>query len=191
MTPVSCQQATIHRRTTGAFLTTRFSWTSSPTGTPQITITLGPRSNGIGEKRILGSAVIWLDSYPSWITCPAWASRPSSPLVLLGSICFGKQTVRHLVVTTFNPILTSLTLFFPIILIIADCVAVSWRPRADGCILLRLLIGYSALDFTTLDPHWGHRDEWRTMIDAVHARGMYYVVDFTVATMGDLIAWKG
>ena len=29
------------------------------------------------------------------------------------------------------------------------------------------------------------------MIDAVHARGMYYVVDFTVGTMGDLIAWKG
>ena len=50
---------------------------------------------------------------------------------------------------------------------------------------------YSALDFTTLDPHWGHRDEWRTMIDAVHACGTYYVVDFTVVTMGDLIAWKG
>ena len=29
------------------------------------------------------------------------------------------------------------------------------------------------------------------MIDAVHAHNMYYVVDFTVATMGDLIAWKG
>jgi len=29
------------------------------------------------------------------------------------------------------------------------------------------------------------------MIDAVHARGMYYVVDFTVATMADLLAWKG
>ena len=29
------------------------------------------------------------------------------------------------------------------------------------------------------------------MMDAVHARGMYYVVDFMVATMGNLIAWKG
>lgn len=29
------------------------------------------------------------------------------------------------------------------------------------------------------------------MIDAVHNRGMYYVVDFTIATMGDLIAWEG
>ena len=53
------------------------------------------------------------------------------------------------------------------------------------------LLGYSALDFSTLDPHWGRRDEWRSMIDAVHARGMYYVVDFTIATMGDLLAWKG
>ena len=52
-------------------------------------------------------------------------------------------------------------------------------------------LGYSPLDFTTLDPHWGRRDEWRSMIDAVHARGMYYVVDFTVATMGGLIAWEG
>ena len=52
-------------------------------------------------------------------------------------------------------------------------------------------LGYSPLDFTTLDPHWGQRDEWRSMIDAVHARGMYYVVDFTVATMGGLIAWEG
>ena len=51
--------------------------------------------------------------------------------------------------------------------------------------------GYSPLDLSTLDPHWGHRNEWRTMMDAVHARGMYYVVDFMVATMGNLIAWKG
>jgi len=53
------------------------------------------------------------------------------------------------------------------------------------------LLGYSALDFTTLDPHWGRRDEWRSMINAVHNRSMYYVVDFTIATMADLIAWEG
>jgi glycosidase len=57
--------------------------------------------------------------------------------------------------------------------------------------LRTVLSGYSPLDFTTLDPHWGKRDEWRSLIDAVHARGMYYVVDFTVATMGDLIGWEG
>ena len=51
--------------------------------------------------------------------------------------------------------------------------------------------GYSALDFSTLDPHWGRRDEWRSMINAVHARGMYYIADVTVATMADLLAWKG
>jgi alpha-1,3-glucan synthase len=54
-----------------------------------------------------------------------------------------------------------------------------------------LSLGYSALDFSTLDPHWGRRDEWRSMIDAVHARDMYYVVDFTIATMADLLAWEG
>ena len=51
--------------------------------------------------------------------------------------------------------------------------------------------GYSALDFTTLDPHWGGLNDWRSLIKSVHARGMYYMVDFTVGTMGDLIAWKG
>jgi alpha-1,3-glucan synthase len=29
------------------------------------------------------------------------------------------------------------------------------------------------------------------MIDAVHARGMYFMADFTVGTMADLIAFKG
>jgi len=67
------------------------------------------------------------------------------------------------------------------LLIVADYVAVP----------LRIFSGYSALDFTTLDPHWGRRDEWRSAIDAVHARGMYYIVDFTVATMADLLAWEG
>jgi len=52
-------------------------------------------------------------------------------------------------------------------------------------------LGYSALDFTTLDPHWGDMNDWRQLIDAVHARNMYYMVDFTIGTMGDLIAWKG
>jgi len=50
---------------------------------------------------------------------------------------------------------------------------------------------YSALDFTTLDPHWGGMNDWRQLIQSVHARGMYYMVDFTVGTMGDLISWKG
>jgi len=50
---------------------------------------------------------------------------------------------------------------------------------------------YSALDFTVLDPHWGDIATWREVIDAVHARNMYFMMDFTVGTMGDLIGWKG
>ena len=34
-------------------------------------------------------------------------------------------------------------------------------------------------------------DDWRQLIESVHARDMYYMVDFTIGTMGDLIAWKG
>ncbi|KAG8940827.1 Cell wall alpha-1,3-glucan synthase ags1 [Tulasnella sp. 424] len=50
---------------------------------------------------------------------------------------------------------------------------------------------YSAIDFSLLDPHWGTIDDWRNFIDAVHAKGLYLIVDFTVGTMGDFIAWKG
>ena len=103
--------------------------------------------------------------------------------------------MRGLVAASFNPYTDFLGIFllhpYRHRFIIADCVADFLRARAGGCIQLHLFIGYSPLDLSTLDPHWGHRDEWRTMMDAVHARGMYYVVDFTVATMGDLIAWKG
>ncbi|KAG8897345.1 Cell wall alpha-1,3-glucan synthase ags1, partial [Tulasnella sp. 403] len=50
---------------------------------------------------------------------------------------------------------------------------------------------YSAIDFSLVDPHWGVLDDWRHFIDAVHARGMYLIVDFTVGTMGDFIGWSG
>lgn len=50
---------------------------------------------------------------------------------------------------------------------------------------------YSPLDFTTLDPHWGTIEDWVAFIDGVHARGMYIMLDFTVGTMGDMIAFKG
>ncbi|KAL7424549.1 hypothetical protein Q5752_000233 [Cryptotrichosporon argae] len=50
--------------------------------------------------------------------------------------------------------------------------------------------GYSALDFTLLDPHYGNVTVWTNFIDALHARGMYIIVDFTVGTMGDLIGVK-
>ncbi|RXK40574.1 alpha-1,3-glucan synthase [Tremella mesenterica] len=50
--------------------------------------------------------------------------------------------------------------------------------------------GYSAIDFSLLDPHYGTLQDWIDFIDALHARGMYIIVDFTVGTMGDMIGFK-
>ncbi|KAK7462698.1 hypothetical protein VKT23_007286 [Stygiomarasmius scandens] len=50
---------------------------------------------------------------------------------------------------------------------------------------------YSPLDFTVLDPHWGTLNDWVEAIDEIHARGMYFMADFTVGTMGDLIGFEG
>ncbi|GJE90808.1 apha amylase catalytic domain and glycogen synthase DULL1-like domain-containing protein [Phanerochaete sordida] len=50
---------------------------------------------------------------------------------------------------------------------------------------------YSPLDFTVLDPHWGTLADWQTTIDEIHARGMYFMADFTVGTMGDLVGFDG
>jgi alpha-1,3-glucan synthase len=50
--------------------------------------------------------------------------------------------------------------------------------------------GYSPLDFTVLDPHWGTITDWRDVIDDIHARGMYFMADFTIGTMSDLVGFK-
>ncbi|CUA76935.1 alpha-1,3-glucan synthase [Rhizoctonia solani] len=50
---------------------------------------------------------------------------------------------------------------------------------------------YSPIDFSVLDPHWGNIDDWRALTDAIHARGMYLMLDFTVGTMGDMIGFEG
>ncbi|WWD19870.1 hypothetical protein CI109_104338 [Kwoniella shandongensis] len=50
--------------------------------------------------------------------------------------------------------------------------------------------GYSAIDFTLLDPHYGTLQEWVDLIDELHRRGMYIILDFTVGTMGDLIGFE-
>jgi alpha-1,3-glucan synthase len=44
---------------------------------------------------------------------------------------------------------------------------------------------------TLLDDHYGDLDAWRRMIDEIHARGMYVVLDNTFATLGDLIGFDG
>jgi alpha-1,3-glucan synthase len=51
--------------------------------------------------------------------------------------------------------------------------------------------GYSPLDFSVLDPHWGTIADWQQFIDTVHARGMYIMLDFTVGTLSDLIGFDG
>ncbi|KAJ9640066.1 Cell wall alpha-1,3-glucan synthase ags1 [Coniosporium tulheliwenetii] len=50
---------------------------------------------------------------------------------------------------------------------------------------------YSPLDFTLLDKHFGTIKEWRMAIEEIHRRGMYVVLDNTMATMGDLIGFDG
>ncbi|TGO35925.1 hypothetical protein BHYA_0141g00220 [Botrytis hyacinthi] len=50
---------------------------------------------------------------------------------------------------------------------------------------------YSPLDFSLLDQHFGDIDLWRKTTTAIHDRGMYVILDNTMGTMGDLIAFKG
>jgi alpha-1,3-glucan synthase len=90
-----------------------------------------------------------------------WALGASSSPVLLSSICSGKRTVS----------------VFHLICLIFLCI----KP----------LLGYSPLDFSVLDPHWGTLDDWRKTIDIIHAKNMYIMVDFTVGTMGDLVGFDG
>lgn len=49
--------------------------------------------------------------------------------------------------------------------------------------------GYGPLDFTLLDAHHGMLEDWRNLIDEIHQRGMYVILDNTVSTMGDLLAY--
>ncbi|KAI4100361.1 MAG: hypothetical protein LQ339_005534 [Xanthoria mediterranea] len=51
--------------------------------------------------------------------------------------------------------------------------------------------GYSPVDFTLLDYHFGTIAAWRAAITAIHDRGMYVVMDNTMATMSNLIGFEG
>ncbi|KAF1995683.1 glycosyltransferase family 5 protein [Amniculicola lignicola CBS 123094] len=51
--------------------------------------------------------------------------------------------------------------------------------------------GFGALDFTLLDHHHGVIEDWRNLIDEIHRRGMYVILDNTLGTMGDLLEWVG
>lgn len=51
--------------------------------------------------------------------------------------------------------------------------------------------GFGALDFTLLDHHHGNIEDWRNLIEEIHRRGMYVILDNTLGTMGDLLQWVG
>ncbi|KAK0625064.1 hypothetical protein B0T17DRAFT_617200 [Bombardia bombarda] len=50
---------------------------------------------------------------------------------------------------------------------------------------------YSPIDLTLLDMHYGDIETWQTAVDEIHKRGMYVVMDNTMATMSDLIGFEG
>jgi alpha-1,3-glucan synthase len=51
--------------------------------------------------------------------------------------------------------------------------------------------GFSPFDLTILDHHFGNVTEVRAAIDAIHARGMYVIVENTFATMANMFAFEG
>ncbi|SMQ48893.1 unnamed protein product [Zymoseptoria tritici ST99CH_3D7] len=51
--------------------------------------------------------------------------------------------------------------------------------------------GFSPYDHTILDHHLGNIEDWRAGIKAVHDKGMYVVMDNTMATMANLFGFEG
>jgi neopullulanase len=50
--------------------------------------------------------------------------------------------------------------------------------------------GYWVTDFTTVDPHIGSETEFRTFVDAAHARGMKVYMDIIANHTADVIAYR-
>ncbi|KAH8886391.1 putative cell wall alpha-1, 3-glucan synthase [Thozetella sp. PMI_491] len=50
---------------------------------------------------------------------------------------------------------------------------------------------YSPVDLTLLDQHFGNITMWQKMVKEAHDRGMYVILDHTMSTMSDLLAFKG
>jgi len=50
---------------------------------------------------------------------------------------------------------------------------------------------FSPLDLTLLDKHFGTIQQFREVVDAIHDRGMYVIIENTMSTMGDLLAFEG
>ncbi|KAJ6113439.1 hypothetical protein N7523_006756 [Penicillium sp. IBT 18751x] len=51
--------------------------------------------------------------------------------------------------------------------------------------------GYSPADTTLLDKHYGTLEDWRRVVTEIHNRDMYVLVDNTLATLSNLIGFKG
>ncbi|RDW72846.1 hypothetical protein BP6252_06753 [Coleophoma cylindrospora] len=51
--------------------------------------------------------------------------------------------------------------------------------------------GYSIVDHSLMDFHFGTIQKWRDAIDEIHNRGMYVIMDNTVGTMSDLLGFEG
>lgn len=51
--------------------------------------------------------------------------------------------------------------------------------------------GYSVLDHTLLDRHLGNITQWRSAVQKIHEKGMYVILDNTMATMGNLFGFQG
>lgn len=47
--------------------------------------------------------------------------------------------------------------------------------------------GYGATDFYTLQPNWGTTNDLKSLVNAIHARGMYIVLDVVINHMGDKV----
>lgn len=50
--------------------------------------------------------------------------------------------------------------------------------------------GYWVTDFTSVDPHFGTNDEFKTFVDAAHARGMKVYMDIITNHTADVIQYK-
>ncbi|KAF2214124.1 glycosyltransferase family 5 protein [Cercospora zeae-maydis SCOH1-5] len=51
--------------------------------------------------------------------------------------------------------------------------------------------GFSPLDHTILDHHLGNITQWREGVQAIHDKGMYVIMDNTMATMANLFGFEG
>ena len=50
--------------------------------------------------------------------------------------------------------------------------------------------GYWGLDFTTIDPHYGTESDFKSFVDAAHAKGMKVIMDIVVNHTADVIQYS-